>query len=98
MVLSGAEKLGTADSLACLRRLVAVPKQAEDQKEMQRLAKKHPARADVHFVVMTDLKVLDEGGTGRLNKALELMPLNLCQRRAPESSLLEGATIPMHKR
>lgn len=63
MVLSDAEKLDIAGSLACLTHLVVVPRQGEGQMVMQHPAKKLLAKAGVHLEVKMHQKVLGEGET-----------------------------------
>ena len=98
MVLSDAEKLGIAETLACLMHLVVVPRQDEGRMEMQHPAKRLLAEACVHLVVMIHQKVLGEGETSLWSRVPELGSVNLYQQRAREDSRPEGAAIPVHKR
>jgi hypothetical protein len=99
-VLSDEGKLGTPAVLAFLTHLAVVPRQDEGRMGRQRPARKRLAEVDAHLDLVTQRqrKALGEDETSQWCRALELVLVNLYQRRVREDSPLEGAVTPMHKR
>lgn len=98
MELSDEGKLDIPAVLACQMHPAVVPRQDGGRMERRHPAKRRLAEADFHLVVQRHQKALGEGGTSQLCRALELVILNLCQKRVPGGSLLEGAVTPLRKR
>ena len=99
-MLSDEGKLGTPAVLAFLMHLIVVPRQDEGRMETQRPARRRLAEADARLdlVMQKHWKALGEDGTSQWCKVLELVLVNLYQRRVRGDFPLEGAVTPMHKR
>ena len=98
MGLSDGGMQDTAGFLASLTHLVVVPRQGGSRTEMQRPARRRLEEADVRLVAKMDLRASDESGTGRWNRAPELVVVSLYHQRALGGSRLEDAARPRRKR